>query len=380
MNTLPVSWCKKFLLYALIVCCLPNTSEAQYNIVVDLALLDGLEITPDNVFNYQVMNNSNRRIDAIVRGTLKYKNTTLRFSYSYRTTLETGINRMSKENVSNPKWDFSDNAFKELFLYHKKLPQGTYEYCVEIDLNTLHSESHSEALFDACIYQSVDDIFLINLIDPEDDAKIYEMNPMLSWAVNHPIASQLNYKLRLVELKENQNNVSAITRNNPIFQEKGLLGYSLIYPVTARSLKKYQPYVWTVDAYYKHILLGGAEPWRFTIIEDTLLKEIVTNQSYYEFENHIGDTRLNATGEIKLKYRSDIPNDTLAIRILSEKGDDVSLKDNLMPMKNGYNWFTIKLHERVSLKHMSKCELEIRTRTGELFIVPFMYYNPLFVR
>lgn len=379
MKTLLIPWQKSFLI-ALLLLSITYTASAQNNIIVNLGLLDGIEITPDNVFNYQVLNNSGRRIDALVRGALRYKNTTLRFSYTYRTTLEVGVNMLSKEKVINPNWNFSDNEFRELFFNYKKLPQGTYEYCVELDLNTIHAENHNEALFDACIYQSVDDIFLINLIEPIDDAKIYETNPILSWVVNHPIASQLNYKLRLVELKEGQNNVAAIARNNPIYQEKNIMGYSKVYPVTGKPLQKYQPYVWTVDAYYKHILLGGAEPWRFTIIEDTLFKEITPNQSYYEFENHIGDTRLDITGEIKLKYRTDINNDTLFLRIVNDKGEEISFKDDHIPLKNGYNWFSVVLHKKVSLKHQGKYNLELRTKLNELFVIPFTYNNPLFTR
>lgn len=358
-----------------------NTAIAQpASVVVNMAGLEGIEINQQNVFSYDLVNNTGKQIDVTIKGTIRYRNSALSATYVFTTNLIEGNNRFNTDRVSNAAWTFSDNGFRELFFDYNKMPQGTYEYCVSVTLNKNNPEYQMGDPIMECVYQTVNDIFLINLVDPENNAKIYEYYPMLSWVVNYPFASQLTYRLRVAEVKEGQNNENAINRNNPIYQDNQVFATSLTYPVTARPLVKYQPYVWTVDAYYKGILLGGAEAWRFTIIEDSLLKEVAVDLAYYEFEEHIGDTRLNIAGEMKLKYRADGNSDTLFFKIINDKGDEIKFNENVKPLSNGYNWIVLQFHEKLSLKHNNKYSLLIENAKGKSFKVPFTYLNPLFIK
>jgi len=348
-------------------------------VVVDLSTVDGIELTPKNVYNYRIINNSAEFKEVLVTGTLKFRNSTLRASYVFNTNLYPGSNQFSEANVLNPAWQFSDNALKELFFTYGKLPQGTYEYCVSIRLKKVISENPASDPVNDCIYQTVDDIFLINLLSPEDDAKIYEHNPMLSWVVNFPFASALTYKVRVAELKKGQSNVSAITRNNPVYQESNVSPTNIIYPVTARPLQTFQPYVWTVDAYYKGILLGGAETWKFTIIEDSLTEPVNKPHSYYDFVKHIGETTITAPGAIKLKYNSDRATDTLDVTVMDSKGNGVRNGEKRLPIVNGPNFIEIPFHEHVPLKHNRRYTLRLGIN-GKSYDVPFIYQNPLYIK
>jgi hypothetical protein len=217
-------------------------------------------------------------------------------------------------------------------------------------------------------------------VTPENDAKIYEYNPMLAWVVNYPFASELTYKLRVAELKEGQNPQNAITRNNPMYKDDHVMTTGTVYPVTAKPLQKWQPYVWTVDAYYKGILLGGAEVWKFTIVDDSELVAASRNQSYYEFEKHIGDTRLYAVGEVKLKYISDLNSDTLSVTILKSDGEPANSRTFTFPMRLGDNRIILEIYDKVNLKHKEKYSLKIIRGDKKEFIVPFTYINPLFIK
>ncbi|OSZ81934.1 hypothetical protein CAP35_01290 [Chitinophagaceae bacterium IBVUCB1] len=352
----------------------------QAAVIVNMAGLEGIEINQQNVFNYDLVNNTGKQLDVTIKGSIRYRNSSLNAFYVFTTSLIEGNNRFSKDKVNNAVWTFSDNGFRELFFDYNKMPQGTYEYCISIGLNKNNPEYQIGDPIQECVYQIVNDIFLINLVEPENNAKIYEYNPMLSWVVNYPFASQLTYRLRVAEARDGQNNENAINRNNPIYQDNQVFATSLTYPVTARPLVKYQPYVWTVDAYYKGILLGGAEAWRFTIIEDSLLREVSVDLAYYEFEEHIGDTRLNIAGEMKLKYRADGNTDTLFFKIVNDKGDEIKFNENVRPLSNGYNWLVLQFHEKLSLKHNNKYTLLIENVKGQSFKVPFTYLNPLFIK
>lgn len=365
------------------IICIATSANAQgpgNSIIVNLAMLDGIEINSDNVFNYQIINNSNAIREALIKGTLRYKNSPLQFSYSYKSNLQPGSNQFNRNMVISPTWSFSNSALRELFLNYNKLPQGTYEYCVTVTLKEINPENFVDAPVDGCIYQTVNDIFLINLVDPESDAKIREFYPMLSWIVNYPFASELTYRIRVAALNKGQNNENAITRNNPVYQDNSITSTNVLYPATAKPLVKFQPYVWAVDAFYRGILLGGSEAWRFTIVDDSLLSVPPSVQSYYDFQNHKGETSIEAVGTLKLRYVSDRPNDTLYVSLFDKKGKHIELEQKYFPMANGDNRIDIEFFEKVSLVHNRLYELRATNKEGKEFKIPFTYTNPLFLK
>jgi hypothetical protein len=364
------------LLLSCLLLAFPGFSQFS-DISADLSLVDGLELTPDNMFNFRISNPGSQVRQVEVSGRLHYRRSNLYFTYKFHTSVQPGLNTISRSAIPNPQWSFSEPGLRDLFLTYNKLPQGTYEYCVTVTTTGAGAES-AESGNTACVYQTVEDMFLINLVTPENDAKIYEYNPMLGWVVNYPFASELTYKLRVAELKQGQNPQSAITRNNPVYRDDHVMTTGTIYPVTARPLQKWQPYVWTVDAYYKGILLGGAEVWKFTIIDDSELVAVPADQSFYEFEKHQGDTRLHAVGEVKLKYTSEQNKDTLVFSLFKEGGQEVSMGQKRYPVAPGDNRLILPFYEKVNLKHNANYTLKIVRGDSHEFIVPFQYINPLY--
>lgn len=373
-------WCTVPVILALLLLLAGPAAHAQFSgITVDMSMVDGIELNPDNVFNYRINNQKGKTVQAEVTGRLHYRRSALMFTYKYTVSLQPGITTISRNTIPSPAWSFSDNGLKELFFNYGKLPEGTYEYCVSVVLKNT-GETVPSADPDACVYQTVNDIFLINLIDPENDAKIHEYNPMLSWVVNYPFASELTYRIRVAELKQGQNAQNAITRNNPMYEDSHVMATGTVYPVTARPLVKFQPYVWTVDAYYKGILLGGSEVWKFTIIDDSELKAVSVDQSYYEFEKHNGDTRLYAVGQLKLKYVCELNTDTLQLKLFDGSGTEVPLPNKSMPLVLGDNRLVLEIQDKINLKHKEKYQLSITRGDKRMFLVPFTYINPLFLQ
>lgn len=354
------------------------TGKAQNSLMVNMAFLDGIGITPDNLLNYQVQSNMAKTSHALITGTIRYRNAPMRISYRFEYNLQPGINNIATAGV-RPVLTYSEPALRELFEQYKLLPQGIYEYCVSVQPNYSSGEATQES-YDECVYHKSEDIFLINLIDPENDAKLYEHNPMLSWTVNYPFASELKYRLRVAEIKQGQNNTIAINRNNPVYDERNLMQLSQVYPVYAKPLVINQPYAWTVDAYYKGILLGGAEAWKFTIIEDELLKAVSADQSYYDFAEHHGETFIYAIDTVKLKYRSFQSSDTFSISIADAKGDPVKFKTGKYPIHSGINLIDLNIPGNAWLKHSGRYMLTIRLNGGDSYTVPFIYVNPLYLK
>lgn len=355
--------------------------RAQEAITVNLAAVDGVDITPDNIFNFQIYSQLTAATSVTVTGTLRYRNSEMKIAYSFQTTINQGVNMYTAAMVQ-PRWDFSSQALKELFLDYKKLPQGTYEYCVDVVPSNMSGETIGGERFEACLYNKSDDIFLIQLIDPENNAKIYEYNPMLSWIVNYPFAAGLSYTLRVAEAKEGQNNSTAINRNNPIYKEANLYQLSQVYPVYAKPLQLYQPYVWTVDAYYKGILLGGAEPWRFTIIEDTPTAAIPRESNYIDIKLEHNSAATYAVGVLKIKYvLDDARTDSLRLEIQKENGKVVPLKQPVIGVTYGDNRFIMDfLGEGYNLGHLKRYTLTVKNSKGATYVLPFKYVNPEFLK
>ena len=355
-----------------------TTVNAQ-GVQVNLAPVDGIELTPENIFNYQLQSSLTAAVNATVKGKVVYRGSGLSFSYSFPYTVRPGINTIDRATI-HPQWTFSTPALKELFMDYKKLPAGTYEYCVEVAIKGNNGETTEGGANRECLYHKVDEVFLINLIDPENKAKLHEYYPVFTWMVNYPFAAALTYKLRVSEIKDGQNTTAAINRNNPVYQEKNIAQTSLSYPVYAKPLEAWQPYAWTVDAYYKGILLGGAEPWQFTIIEDSILKAIPRDQSHIDLKREHALNTFYAVGSLKLKYvLDDLKTDLLQLNLTDDNDKTVKLKTKELNAVYGDNRYELQFAGELGLKHMKLYKLNITNQAGEKFTVQFKYVNPDFL-
>ena len=76
-------------------------------------------------------------------------------------------------------------------MIHKLLPFGTYQYCVTLNENG-GGDGGSKGGGD-CLYRRSEDQFMISLVDPENDAKLYEYNPVLSWIATYSFSDLVAY-------------------------------------------------------------------------------------------------------------------------------------------------------------------------------------------
>jgi hypothetical protein len=364
----------------LLLCCflLPLRSSGQGAVIINLAQLDGIDLTPDNLVRFEVQSGLSYSSKALITGRIRYRNSGMSISYRFTYTLMPGMNRIDPRFVS-PQYTYSSPALRELFEQYKKLPAGIYEYCVTVEPDYQLGEQQHET-FNECLYHRSAEVFLINLLDPPDKAKIHETHPVLSWTANYPFLSSLTYRLRVAEIKKGQNTVTAIQRNRPVFDQNGLTQMSLMYPIYARPLELNQPYAWTVDAYYKGILLGGAESWQFTIIEDSLLSGIPRDPSFIAIKRESGKYKLYAPGILKLKYDlKELKTDSLSLTLLDKHQKPVKLKTPSLHAVYGDNRFIIDFKTQ-PLKHLQNYSLIIHSQTGKTYRILFQYVNPDYIR
>jgi hypothetical protein len=361
-------------LFSLAILLSLQSATAQQSLFINMAQVDAVELTPDNIFNFTIQATGSGVAAAVVKGTVRFKNSPVSFTYTLRQEMHPGANTINTA-TAHPQWQFSSSTVQELFMIYKTLPGGSYEYCVSVTPASNNGEP-SMVSTDECIYHRREEDFLINLIEPENKARIHEYNPLLAWVANYSFASQLSYRLKVAEVKKGQAPITAIQRNQPVLDEKNLAANSLVYPLYAKPLIKDQPYAWSVDAYYKGILLGVSEVWQFTILDDTLFPSNMATRSYIDIRLENGKTKLYALGQIKLKYTLDKTKKDILSLQLAEGGKQLQLKPPSLKASYGDNRFLLDLREGASLKHMHEYLLTIVSDNNEQFEIPFTYINP----
>lgn len=369
-----------FLLVIVIVTSTAGITIAQ-DITVNTATLEGIDITPDNMWGFQIVSGAPRDVQCGIEGSIVFRNASHSIKYKFVYTVKPGLNIIDPRTI-NPGLTFSSMALRELFMDYKVLPQGTYRYCVIITPNITNTEFVTEKV-DDCMYKQSKDLFSINLLEPENGAKIYEYNPMLSWIATYPFVNQLTYKIRVAEIKDGQNTANAIARNNAIYSENNLMTNSIVYPVYGKPLQAWQPYAWTVDAYYKGIFLGGAQPWKFTIVEDSILRTLPKQSSYIDINIDKGDNRYYAVGNAKIKYsENDFLQNELKIKLV-KKGTEIKSGEAVWRVERGVSFYTFDLTE-FNLSHNQEFEIVIEFKnaknTQNKQELKFRYVNPDFVK
>lgn len=370
----------KFLLFLTYLFLLSSmrVSVAQVNqeILVDLSPVQGLELNKNLLFQYTVFSSYSTPQNVKLKGRIGIKGTSHVIEYLLNYTVFPGMNKISNGG-GIPVFTFSSNELKELFEQYDKLPQGIVEYCVSIMFNQGHSEI-PQGINSECTFFKNDDLFLINLIYPENNAEIHEYNPLLTWIVTSPYAHSLQYKLRLAELKEGQSNQVAMNRNYTIFEESNIRNTSLLYPFYARPLVANQPYVWTVDVYYKNILLGGSEIWKFTIIDDSTEYGMNITNSYIDIRQEKGIIDIYVANELKLKYNlQESKSDTLNISIYDSKGKEIKLAKEYaqFPIIYGDNRIIISFADKKLLNHLKTYKLVIKNLHQKEYFFNFKYVD-----
>jgi hypothetical protein len=367
------------ILFSMMITFLSKESFAQ-SILVNASLIDGVDINKENILSYQIISRLKNAVTAQVTGTITYRGSDLRLSYTFNQTIQPGVNSIDAGTV-HPMWTYSQNALRELFVNYNTLPAGTYQYCIQVLPKAIIGETDPGNMVEECVYHKNQELFLINLIEPENNAKIYEHNPAFTWVANYSFSNELTYKIRVAEIRKGQNTESAISRNNPIYQENELRQNTLIYPMYAKELETYQPYAWTVDAYYHGILLGGAEPWRFTIIDDSIGEVPTKDMSYIEANIEDGTNTSLIAGKIKIKFiEKEHRSNSLQVSITDADNKPIKGFNKNWDVEMGENRVEYDLSSLELLKHRKVYSMVLKDSESKIYTIRFKYFNPAFIK
>ncbi len=185
-------------------------------------------------------------------------------------TLSPGMTRIKPRDITEVKDVTYSPEYKQFILRTGSVPEGVYEVCIDvIDAQTgqMYVQNH-------CITVIVRFPEASRLISPRHDLLLKEKHPLFTWTQPTPFppGEQVTYRLRIVEVLEEQTIEEAIRANKPWYEKKGLTQTSLHYPSKARPFDIDKTYAWQIQAYdrYGYPLgkhNGLSEIWRFRLRE-----------------------------------------------------------------------------------------------------------------
>ena len=161
-----------------------------------------------------------------------------------------------------------DPVEDELAARTGRLREGDYTACAVVADNTGFSLAESCADF-TIVYPDPP-----MLLGPDNSGVIDQQDPLFQWTpVQTPVAFQLTYVMRVVEIFSGQTPAEALRANIPHYQSLDGTMPSLRYPIDARPFETGKKYAWAVqvldqNGYAPATNEGRSEIWTFTFDED----------------------------------------------------------------------------------------------------------------
>lgn len=246
------------------------------------------------------------------------------------------------------------------------LPSGEYEICLDFE-----STNEPPWSFSDCFFVDSQPQFDLILNLPEDQSILKkEELPLFNWQLISPFSLRdVKYEMKLVEVF-NEQNLNAAIRGNP--QLFGFKNYTLDhyqYQPNNFVLSDGKSYGWTVNAYLNGFLLAQAEPQRFAIEPDSVLKFINLTNSFIDVID-ASDGLYYVKEAIKLRFKN-VESPVLKYSIFDEKTGNVVSTGELKVTESDDYRAVIAL-KGLSLKSNSKyivqCETDVKRQIKFIYV------------
>ncbi len=189
-------------------------------------------------------NTSQNPLDVYLYGTLTEQNAGLiAAATTSNINLPSGVKIVRVNELEPISIDYPnpDPIYRESLIRTGSLPAGNYEMCVYVRFaNTNHNCG-----FD-CIQHNIEMIPAPTLISPNDGETIVNKRPLFTWMQALRPGIDVKYKIKLVEVRENQSPEIAMQTNPSWFEEKDIMNRIFQYPLSAMEFKDSTKYAWQV--------------------------------------------------------------------------------------------------------------------------------------
>ncbi|MBP6303034.1 MAG: hypothetical protein KBE37_05790 [Bacteroidia bacterium] len=353
----------------IVLSCLALTGKAQVSVQLQPIMPVQLRLT--DMWRANVMNSSGEEINAYLKGSVSYGNTTLIVEgTSQPLVLKPGINVINPASISirgyefNPAVNLPNLSSTELF------PFGSYVICLKV------YNANSSELGASCIEAIIKPLSPPMLLSPYNEAQVHTAYPLLIWSPPTPVPSgmQVQYDLKLVEVLSGQNPADAIQRNFALIQENDLHSNLFQYPVNAVKLEPQKHYAWQVVAKGDNFLIGTTEVWSFKMVLDTMNAYKLPNpEQFYEPKIALDGAYAVAVEVLGVILKE---ADNFKLTLYNSKHELLKVKPELKRIANDSRHI-VNLKETGKLQNGEVYMLEFISSTGEKTYILFKYFSSI---
>ena len=228
-------------------------------------------------------------------------------------SLSPGITPFPASVYGGCRFGFTNTTLAAITSQTRNFPPGEYTYCFQFTGPNSHDVD--ESCFDA----NIEPLVPIDLIYPDDKAKICQKRPPLSWKPPVPFPAGMRFRLELTQ-KKRGSSVESLLMNAPLVFMDNIPSTSVNYPSYAPDLMEDSTYCWQVVAYQEGVILSKSEIWEFTVqCQDPATP--MSNDSYRELKSLVNGNYYYAMGYLKFSYQNNYNYKKLQYEIYeTEKG------------------------------------------------------------
>jgi hypothetical protein len=283
-----------------------------------------------------------------------------------------GSNMVPASAAKSASVQLSNNKVSRFIQQNSAFPQGNYEYSYKV----ISAISVEEIIIDQTFEQEVLPPAPLDLIEPYNEDKICNKQPLLTWQPSIPTIPGTMYELLMVEMKDRQSAVEALNYNLPIVKQKGIVNTMLLYPPASKALTEGKKYAWQVTAYKDQTVINRSEVWEFTL-DCKEEKEVVEDDNgYRDIEDLFRGNFYVARGVVKFSMVNSYNEQPLKYSIICVT--DPLQKPKRLPkiqLKKGQNKLRIDLSQNYSFKDGYSYLLEVQMPGGTPKKMRFIYNN-----
>lgn len=270
------------------------------------------------------------------------------FSESQPFFLKVGANSHTSGTIQTATSQSFDQGLRNWLQINNSLPPGTYRLCYKIICANSDCDGNGSGLIGPdqsfCNTIKIQSPTPLLLNTPNNESRIKDQSPMLTWIPPSPVSSEVSYDLTLTPILDGQSKEEAIQINRPVIIKTGIKNVLLNYPSDLPDLEIGKKYAWQVNAVLFNEIISTSKVWEFEIIADSLKEEKIISQ-YIKVKTVKNEELIKVENFLKLDYLEENERRSfLKVEIYNEKNKKIVEYD--LPVEFGENLLVLDLKNK----------------------------------
>ncbi|SIN69156.1 hypothetical protein [Chitinophaga niabensis] len=250
------------------------------------------------------------------------------------------------------------------------LPAGNYLACYTLMVEGDKGNTYRED----CIPVTIEPVSPPLLNMPANQSELETKQPQFTWIPPAPAGmfNNLNYEMRVAEIREGQSAAEAVQQNIPVFRVNRQREMYLNYPAGAAKLDTGKNYAWTVIAKNGELFAAQAEVWTFRI---KALQHVVSrnNDVYTQLRKSLDGRVVYASGPLQLAYVNETADSTVQYELIALEDQNKVLHNGDLRVKRGNNFLDVPLGKRNKFTEGKSYLFRLRNGRQEYWQLKFIY-------